>query len=417
MRTKPSTVHHGNMNLNMSLTPTPSARVPHSTDGFIVRRACPELAEGVGREDASTTDALWQAVLSRDRAADGTFVYGVASTRIFCRPSCPSRRPRPGGVHFFDTPREAEQAGFRPCHRCRPQDDASPAAAWLAACRDHLDSNRDRRVTLDELARFAGVSASHLQRAFQREFGLSPRAYQAARRTKQLAATLPSSATVTDALYSSGYNSPAAAYAQARSLGMPPAALRKSAATEAIVFAIVPTKLGKLLAAATAKGLCRVAFAETSGSLSDVIQEFRQAFAAASICKLENASASESHAAATTVLRRALPVLQALAAGENAAAIPVDLRGTAFQQKVWRALRRIPRGKTRSYSQLAAQLGQPTAARAVARACATNSVALAVPCHRVNAADGSPAGYRWGVARKQKLQAAESRRDSLTSQG
>lgn len=370
--------------------------------------------------------ALWQAVVSRDRSADGAFVYGVASTRVYCRPVCPSRRPRPDGVRFFSSPAEAEQAGFRACFRCKPQNAASPSDAWIAACRELLDRNADRPVTLAELSRFAGVSATHLQQAFQARFGLSPHAYQAARRARMLSAKLPAALTVTEALYDSGYNSASAAYSSAKALGLRPASLRNSAAEEHIVFTVVTTRLGKLLVAATAKGLCRVAFADTSGSLTSEIQAFRQTFAAANICDLSNAGFSAardagasrsgrndnakypaSYANAAEVLRGAIPALQGLATGERAAAIPVDLRGTVFQQKVWKALRRIPRGQTRSYSQLAAQLGQPTAARAVARACATNGIALAVPCHRVNAADGSLAGYSWGVNRKRALLSAE----------
>lgn len=357
---------------------------------------------------ASTQDAaLWQAVLRRDRSADGAFVYGVASTRIYCRPACPSRRPGRDGVRFFASPSAAEQAGFRACFRCKPQNSASPVDAWLVPCREMLDRNPDTVVTLADLSRFAGVTPAHLQRAFLKKYGISPRGYQAAQRARQLSQKLPASRSVTDALYSSGYNSAGAAYASARALGIAPAKLRKTAEEENIVFTITTTSLGKLLVGATEKGLCRVAFADTSGSLTSEIQSFRASFAAAAVCDLAK-SIPSTHAEAAKVVRQSLPALQALAAGEHAAAIPIDLRGTAFQQKVWQELRRIPRGQTRSYSEVAKQLGQPAAARAVARACATNSVALAVPCHRVNAADGSPAGYRWGVRRKERLQFAES---------
>ena len=359
---------------------------------------------------ASTNPQQWQAVLDRDPSADGTFVYGVASTKIYCRPICPSRRPRPEGVEFFPTPADAEQAGYRACHRCKPQNAASPADSWLAACRDYLDRNQDRRISLSELARFAGTHVSHLQRSFQQAYGLSPLAYQSAQRARMFASVLPQSRTVTRALYDSGYNSAASGYAAARSTGIAPGAARKAAQGESVVFTVVPTPLGKLLAAATAKGLCRVAFADTSGSLTSEIQSFREAFRAADLRDFAAPGKPDTHAAAAQLLAAAIPALQALAAGERAAAIPVDLRGTAFQQKVWRALRQIPAGATRSYSELAALLQQPTAARAVARACATNSIALAVPCHRVNANGGALSGYRWGIERKRALQLAEAAR-------
>lgn len=351
--------------------------------------------------------ALWQAVLTRDTAADGTFVYAVASTGIYCRPICPGRRPKPSGVTFFNSPAQAERAGYRACFRCKPQNVVSPSGAWLSACRNFLDRNADRNVTLDELARFAGVTPTHLQRAFQRAFGLSPRAYQTAQRTRELGVRLGGSRSVTDAMYGAGFNSAGSAYSWAQSLGVRPAALRKHAAQENIVFTIVTTQVGKLLAAATAKGLCRVAFADTSASLSTELQSFREAFCRARICALSKACARDTHTAAAIVLQRAVPALQALASGEQAEKIPVDLRGTAFQQKVWKALRQIPRGQTRSYSQVAEKLGQPAATRAVARACATNPIALAIPCHRVNAVSGALAGYRWGVERKRRLQVAE----------
>jgi AraC family transcriptional regulator of adaptative response/methylated-DNA-[protein]-cysteine methyltransferase len=353
--------------------------------------------------------SLWNAVATRDRSTDGTFVYGVASTRIYCRPTCPSRRPRPDGVLFFASTSAAEAAGFRACFRCRPRDAAAPSAAWLTACRELLDRNSGRKVTLDELSRFTGITPAHLQRAFQRAFGLSPRAYQSAQRAQMLADKLPSARTVTDALYDAGYDSPGPAYQDsARTLAMPPQHLLKGATGEYIVYTVVNTPLGKLLAAATARGLCRVGFADTSGSLTAELQNFRATFHSAILREAGTKNLPASHRAAARVLAAAVPALQLLAAGEHAQVIPLDLRGTAFQQKVWQALRQIPQGETRSYSQVAASLGQPTAARAVARACATNSLALAVPCHRVNAMNGSLSGYRWGMERKRKLQAAES---------
>lgn len=364
----------------------------------------------------STPDpALWQAVLTRDRSAEGRFVYAVTSTRIYCRPTCPSRRPRPDGVLFFATTSAAEAAGFRACFRCKPQNAAAPDAAWLNATRDYLDRQADSRISLAELAKFAGVSPTHLQRAFQRAFGLSPRAYQSAHRAQSLAGKLPRASSVTTALYDSGYESPGPAYQDAaRTLAMPPQRASKGAPGECIVYTVIPTPLGKLLAAATARGLCRVAFADTSGSLTAELHNFREAFHAADLVRSAETEPPSSHQSAAKILAAAIPALQHLAAGEQAKSIPLDLRGTAFQQKVWHALQQIPQGETRSYKQVAAQLGQPSAVRAVARACATNRVALAVPCHRVNASDGKLTGYYWGIERKRKLQAAESKPDTAT---
>ncbi len=346
--------------------------------------------------------------MQRDRSADGKFVYGVASTRIYCRPTCPSRRPRPDGIMYFATPIQAEAAGFRACYRCKPQNAAAPSTAWLAAVRGYIEEHADEKLSLAQLAKFAGVHATHLQRAFQASFGLSPRAYQDALRNRTLAHTLPAAQSVTTALFDAGYNSASRGYASLKASGIKPSVARKAAAGECIVFAIATTALGKLLAAATAKGVCRVAFADTSGSLTSELQHFRDAFHAADVLSLSARSIPSTHRDAAALLQEALPPLRAMAAGQQASAIPVDLRGTVFQQKIWRLLRRIPRGQTRSYSQLAAEAGQPSAARAVARACATNTVALAVPCHRVNATNGSLAGYRWGLERKRVLQAAET---------
>jgi AraC family transcriptional regulator of adaptative response/methylated-DNA-[protein]-cysteine methyltransferase len=362
---------------------------------------------------APPDDPRWLAVLNRDRSADGSFVYAVHSTGIYCRPNCPSRRPRPDGVDFFPTPAAARAAGFRACHRCQPDAPLSLTGTWLEAARSYLAQHRGRRVSLAELARHTGVSATHLQRAFHRAFGLSPHEFQSALRAAALSCAITAEPSLTGAIYAAGFSSTSRAHSAARStLAMPPRSARRGAAGESIAFTILPTALGKLLAAATPRGLCRVAFADTSGSLTAELQSLRTDFHAADLFRYTDSSSSDappSRASATAVLRTALPPLLQLAAGEHASSIPVDMRGTVFQQRVWRTLRKIPAGQTRSYSEVAASIGAPRAARAVARACATNHLALVVPCHRVNAGDGSLAGYRWGLPRKRKLQRSEAR--------
>jgi AraC family transcriptional regulator, regulatory protein of adaptative response / methylated-DNA-[protein]-cysteine methyltransferase len=375
-------------------------------------------------DSVASEDPRWLAVLARDRAADGSFVYAVHSTGIYCRPSCASRRPRPDGVSFFLTPAAARAASFRACHRCQPDAPLSLTDTWLNAARTYLVQHRDRIVPLAELARHTGISVTHLQRAFRQAFGLSPREFQSGLRSHALAKSLTSAphqgaATLTDTVYAAGFSSTSRAHSATRStLAMSPKAARRGAAGEFIVFAVVSSALGKLLVAATARGLCRVAFADTSGSLSSELRSFRADFHAADLLAADLLAADflaadsgaipSTHAPAAQILNSALPQLLHLASGEHAAAIPVDMRGTVFQQRVWRTLQKIPTGQTRTYAQIAESIGSPTAARAVARACATNDIALAIPCHRVNASNGSLAGYRWGIPRKRKLQQSEA---------
>jgi AraC family transcriptional regulator of adaptative response/methylated-DNA-[protein]-cysteine methyltransferase len=359
-------------------------------------------------EASAAADALrWRAVVERNPAADGQFYYGVQSTRIYCRPICPSRRPRPDRVQFFADADEAKRAGFRACHRCQPDQEKTLTAAWLAGARSYLEAHDGRTVPLAELARRTGVTVSHLQKAFQKAYGVSPREFQQARRAKALTAKLSASSNVTDAIYSAGFGSAGAGYAASkRALAMRPKAMRDGAVEEHIVYDVVATPLGKLVAAATARGLCMVAFADTSTALSNELKLLRARFHAAELRSLDD-SLSPAHRTAAETLKSALPRLVSLASGKQAESVPVDLRGTVFQQRVWKALQRIPRGKTQTYSEVAEKIGAPTAVRAVARACATNSIALAVPCHRVIGKNGSLTGYRWGVGRKRALQQAE----------
>jgi AraC family transcriptional regulator, regulatory protein of adaptative response / methylated-DNA-[protein]-cysteine methyltransferase len=337
----------------------------------------------------------WQQVLARDINAD--FVYAVASTGIFCRPSCPSRRPTAANIRFFSDAAGALAAGYRACKRCAPLGEHREAATVARLCR-YLSAHRDRVVTLADLAKVVHSSPFTVQRMFTRVLGLSPREYQAQLRVSQVRRSLSQAGTsVTDAIYQAGYSSSSRFYEQAADdLGMSPTRFREGGLNETIWFATTPCELGFLLVAATERGVCSVMLGDHVESLERLL---RQQFRAAKI--LPDTTGLAAHLQAVLAATTDHP-----AAGE----IPVDVRATAFQARVWQALRQIPRGETRSYAELAEAIGQPTAVRAVARACAANPVAIAVPCHRVIGSDGSLTGYRWGVERKQKLLGIEGSR-------
>jgi AraC family transcriptional regulator of adaptative response/methylated-DNA-[protein]-cysteine methyltransferase len=330
----------------------------------------------------------WQQVMARDARQDGRFVFAVRTTGIYCRPSCPSRRPRRDSVEFFPDPREAERAGYRACLRCKPTE-ISAQAQYVLRARQLLDS-AEGVVTLAQLSKRVGLSPFHLQRLFKRATGLSPREYQSARRMQQVKTELRKAGDVTTALYDAGFSSPSRLYEKSdQQLGMTPGAYRRGGAGATIMFAIAPTPLGRMLVAATERGLCAVRFGETA-------------------TELERGLRSEFHAATLhrddAAMRRYIePLLASLGGDKTIIDLPLDVRATAFQQKVWETLQRIPRGETRSYTEIARAIGDPKAVRAVARACASNPVALAVPCHRVVRSDGNLAGYRWGLERKRKL--------------
>lgn len=335
-----------------------------------------------------SSSTAWRAVQQRDARYDGRFVYGVSSTRIFCRPSCPSRRPTRAAVEFFPSTADAERAGYRACKRCRPASAAPDAAerAVAKAC-GYLTRHADRRVTLDLLARETGMSAFHLQRAFKRVMGVSPREFQTAERRKRFTERLRAGDAVSRATYEAGFGSSSRAYGQA--LGMTPATVRRKGAGQRIQFVVVDSPLGRLLVAYTGKGVCSVALGDDDRALERAIRA--------------DFPAAEIHRAGDTIHRWAAEIVAALAPGGRDASIPLDARGTAFQWRVWNALQQIPRGTTLTYSEVARRIGQPSAVRAVARACATNPVALVVPCHRVVREDGELGGYRWGLSRKQTL--------------
>ena len=340
----------------------------------------------------------WRAVEQRDRRFDGRFVYAVNSTRIFCRPSCSSRRPTRSRVEYFGSPDDAVRAGYRACKRCRPASaDPSGIDAAIARACAFLSRHAGERVTLAALAAEVDVSAFHLQRAFKRAMGLSPRQFHDAERRRLLATRLRKGDTVSRATFEAGFGSSSRVYEHAgRSMGMTPATVRNGGAGERIQFSVVGSTLGRLLVAYTERGVCAVSIGDDERALE---RDFRADFAEAQI-----------HAAGATINEWIAAIVRTVEGEESGAAIPLDARGTAFQWRVWNALQQIPRGTTLSYSDVSKKIGQPSAVRAVARACATNPVALVIPCHRVVREDGGLGGYRWGVERKEELLKREQER-------
>jgi AraC family transcriptional regulator of adaptative response/methylated-DNA-[protein]-cysteine methyltransferase len=349
------------------------------------------------RSDAAWADSAWKQLVARDPRA--RFFYGVATTGVFCRPTCASRRPLRANVRFFRTAAEALAAGFRACKRCRPG-----ANAWgspLDEVRAYIESHLDQRVRLEELGRVARLSPFSVQRLFKGEMGVSPLAYQRALRASRLRDALKQGGTVTDAIYSAGFSSSSRAY-EANQLGMTPQRFAQGGKGEQIRWCSAPSPFGWVVVGATARGLCWLSLARTR---SEAESSLRVEFPLAELRR--DPSLSRLVNAAVQSVREGDDLTASRAMADS-----LDLRGTVFQLRVWQALRQIPRGQTRSYSQLARELGDPKAVRAVARACATNRVALVVPCHRVVGADGSLTGYRWGVERKRKLLEAEKQASS-----
>jgi len=339
-------------------------------------------------------DACWQAVLSRDEGYDGAFVYGVSSTLIFCRPSCPSRRPHREHVRFFNLPEMAAQSGFRACKRCRPDEFLKVQVERVQqACR-LIETQPDTSLSLADLSRQIGGSAHHLQRTFKQVTGITPREYADAVRLGGLKTKLQEGETVLNALNDAGYGSTRGLYERAPAqLGMTPATYQRGGKGAQIVFSIVPCSLGFLLVAATTKGICSVTLGDAEKTLEAAL---RAEFPAAEVRRDE----AHLHDWVEVLLRY-------LEGHEPHFDLPLDVQATAFQRRVWQVLRTIDYGATLSYTQVAAAIGQPQAVRAVARACATNPIALIVPCHRVVRGDGSLAGYRWGLQRKKDLLARE----------
>jgi AraC family transcriptional regulator of adaptative response/methylated-DNA-[protein]-cysteine methyltransferase len=341
-------------------------------------------------------EAAWQQVQRRDPSA--TFFYAVTTTGVFCRPGCASRLPLKANVRFFRTADEACSAGFRPCQRCHP--DTPAASSVLNQVRAHLEAHLDRPVPLAELARLVHLSPFTVQRLFKQAMGVSPLQYQRALRAGSLRSALKQGDSVTDAIYNAGFGSSSRAYEGAQ-LGMTPARFAQGGRGEQIGFTTANSPFGWLIVGATERGLCWLALAGTSAQAE---ASLRAEFPAATLHRDPSLSGLVD-AALAVVLGE--PDKSEKAAAPQVPPQTLDLRGTAFQLRVWQALRAIPRGQTRSYSQLAREMGIPNATRAVARACATNRVALVVPCHRVVGVSGALTGYRWGVERKRQLLQAE----------
>lgn len=333
----------------------------------------------------------WRAVATRDARAEGAFVYAVLTTGVYCRPTCPSRRPLRKNAIFFDDPQAAAAAGFRACRRCAPDggDRDSRTKAILAACRS-IDT-AETPPSLAVLAADAGLSPHHFHRVFKSIVGVTPKAYASARRARRLGEGLAGGGSVTGAIYDAGYNAPSRCYEDSQSrLGMRPAAYRDGGVGARIRFAVGETSLGPLLVAATDKGLCAIDFGDDAGAL---VRDLEDRFPKA---ELIGADAGFEALVAAVCARVETP----RAPGAD---LPLDIRGTAFQQRVWAELRKIPAGTTASYAEVARAIGAPGATRAVARACGANTLAVAIPCHRVVRSDGAISGYRWGVDRKRAL--------------
>jgi AraC family transcriptional regulator, regulatory protein of adaptative response / methylated-DNA-[protein]-cysteine methyltransferase len=341
----------------------------------------------------TTDDERWQTVLNRDRTAD--FVFGVRSTGVYCRPGCPSRLPRRDRVVFFESGEDARAAGFRACKRCRPGEPDARTELIGRACA-LLDRDTDQPLSLESLADQLNVSPYHLHRTFKAVVGVTPRQYAEARRVERLKASLQGGQDVTTALYDAGYSSSSRLYEHSdEELGMAPGTYRRGGAGMRITYGTAPCALGWVLVAGTERGVCAIRLGDSEEELAGGLRE--------------QFHAAEIHPMSDGLHGWLLAVVRHLGGDETPLDLPLDIRATAFQRRVWQALRDLPRGRTVSYRQLAENIGAPRAARAVAGACAANPVAIIIPCHRVVREDGSVGGYRWGTERKQQLLESERR--------
>ena len=336
-------------------------------------------------------DPRWNAVLAREAARDGEFVFAVSSTGVYCRPSCPARRPRRENVQFFARPDEAEKAGYRACLRCRPKalDKNADATGVRTICR-FIEQHLDEPLTLARLGKEFRQSPFHLQRRFKAALGITPREYADSCRLRLLKRNLQAGDSVTRAMYDAGYGSSSRLYERTASqLGMTPDKYRRGAIAAAIRYTCADSPLGRMLIAATDRGICSIQFARSD---EELLEGLKREFPFAG--RKRDAGGLQSWASA---------LLEHMHGRDLDSSLPLDIRATAFQRRVWAYLQSIPFGSTRSYSQVAKAIGQPSACRAVARACATNPVAVAIPCHRVVREDGSMGGYRWGLEVKKQL--------------
>ena len=348
--------------------------------------------------NSANQDRRWQEVLARDASRDGVFVFAVISTGVYCRPSCPSRRPRRDRVRFFSRPDEAERAGFRACLRCRPRDPDSRMKTVESVCQ-FLQQHADELVTLAVLGERFRMNPFHLQRVFKSTTGVSPREYVDAIRMRSFKARLRSGRSVTDAIYEAGFGSSSRLYERSGpQLGMTPATYQRGGKGIFIRYTTLDSPVGRMLLAATDHGVCSISFGESDGGL---LEGLRREFPDATLRRGE------------AVLRRWVRALLEHLHGEPPLPhLPLDVQATAFQRRVWEHLRSIPYGSTRSYAEVARAIGSVSGARAVARACANNPAAIAIPCHRVVRSTGDLGGYRWGIERKKALLALEQRADN-----
>jgi AraC family transcriptional regulator of adaptative response/methylated-DNA-[protein]-cysteine methyltransferase len=349
---------------------------------------------------ATRDQSFWEAVVNRDAVHDGRFVFAVSTTGVYCRPSCAAKRPRRQNVTFYITPEEAERAGYRACLRCRPRAiSANPQLNRVREICRYIERNLDQPITLERLARTFHQSAFHLQRTFKSVLGVTPRAYADSCRMNQLKRNLQAGHGVTRAMYDAGYSSSSRLYERTSShLGMTPDKYRRGAIATRIRYTFADSPLGRMLVAATDKGLCAIQFGDSEHQL---VQGLKHEFPFA------------QHQQDDQALHAWKEILLARLRGQKLnAALPLDIQATAFQRRVWEHLQKIPYGSTRSYSEVAAEIGDPHATRAVAQACARNRIAVAIPCHRVIRQNGELGGYRWGIARKEKLLALENERST-----
>jgi len=343
------------------------------------------------RAAITTHDARWAAVVARDRGADGQFFYAVRTTGVYCRPSCAARRARPENVSFYASAGDAQRAGFRPCKRCKPdQPSLAEQHAVRVARLCRLIENAESVPGLEELARQAGLSIYHLHRVFKAVTGLTPKGYAAAHRARRVRAELARSSTVTEAIYGAGYGSNGRFYGESNQvLGMTPTRYRAGGTNVPIRFAVGQCSLGSILVAASERGVCAIFIGDDPDALTRDLQD-----------RFPRARLIGGDADFEQLVAKVVGLVEAPAVGLE---LPLDVQGTAFQQRVWQALRKIPVGQTVSYSQIARRIGAPNAVRAVAQACAANRLAVVIPCHRVVRNDGALSGYRWGVERKRVL--------------
>ncbi|WEK49453.1 MAG: bifunctional DNA-binding transcriptional regulator/O6-methylguanine-DNA methyltransferase Ada [Candidatus Kaistia colombiensis] len=367
------------------------------------QNASAPVAKTGSKPDAKTVtptelDPRWQAILGRNRALDGSFVFAVRTTGVYCRPSCPSRHANPQNIAFFDTCEDAEKAGYRACRRCTPNAASlaeQHAATVEKACR--IIEDAEELPSLASLAASVGMSSFHFHRVFKAATGLTPKAYAAAHRSRRAREQLSRrEGSVTEAIYDSGFNSSGRFYATSNAvLGMTPTAYRAGGADTEIKFALAQCSLGAILVAQSAKGICAISLGDDPERLARELQD-----------RFPNANLIGGDAEFEKMVAAVIGFVEAPGLGLD---LPLDVRGTAFQQRVWQALREIPAGETASYADIARRIGAPRAVRAVAGACAANAIAVAIPCHRVVRNDGALSGYRWGVERKRTLLQKEAR--------